>query len=376
MNIVVTGGAGFIGNYLIRSLLLNGHEVVCIDVFSPSIHGEKPILQLPKDCKVHTNSYGDINYYKNVYKDADVIFLLAAETGMGESQFNNSLYCKTNILATASLIDYLRHIKSNAHVILPSSCRIYGEGHYLCPLHGEFSASSRNIEDLKQARWSINCPICQSASRFIPNSYSHRSSATSTYAVSKYAQECILLSNSYTADYDCTIMRLQNVYGAGQSLHNAYTGLISVFSQRIANQMNLEIYEEGFPSRDFVYVSDVCKAMLDVMNNRQVSSYKIYDVGSGVASSITSVAQILVSLAKTDTLVNKSRRFRFGDILNGSADIRLIHDDLQWSPTVDLSTGLSLYWSWLITQSSVIDHSESVHQKLLSNNILLEAPSV
>lgn len=373
MNIVVTGGAGFIGSYLIHSLVQCGHKVSCIDILSPTIHGENPNLQLCKDCKIYTRCYGDIDFYKNIYQEADVIFLLAAETGMGESQFNNSLYCKTNALATARVIDYLRHIKSRAHVILPSSCRIYGEGHYMCPVHGEFAASRRSIADLKHARWKISCPICHSTSSFIPNSFHHRSSTTSSYAISKYAQECMLLGNSYTADYDCTIMRLQNVYGAGQSLHNAYTGLISVFSQRIVNQMNLEIYEEGLPSRDFVYVTDVCKAMLDVMNNRFVSRYKIYDVGSGIPSSIHSVAQTLAAFASTDILVHRSRRFRFGDILNGSADISLIHDDLQWSPAVDLASGLHLYWSWLMTHSSITDHSESVHQNLLSNNILLEA---
>jgi dTDP-L-rhamnose 4-epimerase len=370
MKIVVAGGAGFIGTRLIKFLCQQRHDVICIDTFSSAIHGETPKSLLEKLCVIKTRPYGDIDYYRDDYLSADAIFLLAAETGMGSSQFNNTLYCQTNILETARLIDLLRKESSTAHVLLPSSCRIYGEGRYSCKYHGSFYPGARPLSKLQNGEWLVNCPKCNTECSFESNSHHHHVAATSTYAITKYTQEALLLNSSKTSSYDATILRLQNVYGDGQSFHNAYTGLISVFAQRILNKNFVEIYEEGCTSRDFIYVDDVCAALISAMTNRELSKNKIYDVGSGVPTNISVLAHKLIELSGMSIPVKCSRRFRIGDILNGCADISSIRDDLNWIPVVDLEQGLNHYWSWIIDQGFIPDLSISADKSLEENNIL------
>ena len=370
MKIIITGGAGFIGTRLSQMLDGHGHETICIDTFTETIHGANKRVVEPCYSAIETRSYGDIDYYGPLYQAADVIFLLAAETGMGSSQYHNTLYCDTNILETARVLDFLRRKSSSPHIILPSSCRVYGEGTYECKVHGAFVPSGRELNDLQAGSWSIRCPICASNAEFKPNTYGQPISSSSTYAITKYAQESLALTNSYTASYDATVLRLQNVYGPGQSFNNAYTGLVSVFSQRILNNRPLELYEDGMPSRDFVYIDDVCTSLLAAMHKRHISSGKVYDIGSGMQISVRELAERLLNTSTYSVPIHSSKRFRVGDILNGCADISLAQEDLGWSPKFSLEEGLCMYWNWLLNQGPIADHSMDSDQALIYNNIL------
>ena len=372
MKITITGGAGFIGTRLSELLFNQGHELICIDTFTETIHGNDSDNIAKFYSSIETVSYGNIDYYEDIYASSDVIFLLAAETGMGASQYNNSLYCNTNILETSRILDFLRKIESTAHLILPSSCRIYGEGTYICEEHGKFVPKGRDIADLKSGLWEVKCPQCSQVSTFKSNLCDQPVSATSTYAITKYAQEALVLTNAKTASYDATILRLQNVYGPGQSFNNAYTGLVSIFSQQILNNRSLELYEGGAPTRDFVYVDDVCDALLRVMNNRSASKGKVYDIGSGVQTSVHNIAEKLVHISGIDVPILSSPRFRFGDILNGCADLKNIKNDLDWVPNFSIDDGLQNYWIWLLSQGTIIDHSCSSDEELVRNKILID----
>lgn len=372
MKVVITGGAGFIGSRLAEMLHDAVSELICVDTFTETIHGKISDNSPQFYTSVIKKSYGDIDRLQDVYSSADVVFLLAAETGMGASQYKNTLYCDTNILQTARVLDFLRKCNSTAHLILPSSCRIYGEGTYVCDVHGDFIPKGRDLSDLSMGSWQVKCPTCSRDSVFVSNQFGQSFSASSTYAVTKFAQESLVSTNASTATYDATILRLQNVYGPGQSFNNAYTGLVSIFSQQISNNLPLELYEQGYPTRDFVYIDDVCRALLATMNNRAISKGKVYDIGSGIQTSISHVAETLRKISQIDVPITKSVRFRYGDILNGCANYSIMHNDLGWSPTVSLETGLDIYWNWLMKQGQIVDHSQHCNDELSHNNILID----
>ena len=233
MNIVLPGGAGFIGTHLYKKILNNENKITIIDALTSNIH-KKINLEFPKGIDFLKCDYADLKKCGEIYLKADVIVLLAAETGMGASQFNNELYFDCNTLKTAKLIDFLRENNSKTHIIVTSSCRIYGEGLYKCSEHGAFYPTNR-IHEINNSQWYVTCPKCKKKSNFVPNKNNQFFNPVSTYAISKLAQEMTCLINSKSSKLDVTVLRLQNVYGPGQSFQNAYTGLISIFAQRLLN---------------------------------------------------------------------------------------------------------------------------------------------
>lgn len=370
MNIVLPGGAGFIGTHLYKKLLKNNEKITIIDSLTSNIH-EKRNLELPESCDLLKCDYADLNQCGQVYLNADAIVLLAAETGMGASQFNNELYFDCNTLKTAKLIDFLRANNSKAHIIVTSSCRIYGEGLYKCLEHGSFYPSNR-IEEIENSNWHVTCPICKKDSKFIANKNNQFFNPVSTYAISKLAQEMTCLVNSNSSELDVTVLRLQNVYGPGQSFQNAYTGLISIFTQRLLNNNSIELYEEGSPGRDFVYVEDVADAIINCIYSREKSSEKTFDIGSGKILTIENVAVILSETINSKQEILKTKKFRVGDIHIGCADITEAENSLDWNPKVSFEDGIRNYVNWIKKQDNILDRSIEVSKELSNKGILNE----
>ncbi len=370
MNIVLPGGAGFIGTHLYKKLQNKNEKITIIDSLNSNIH-EKSKVELSETIDFLKCDYADLNKCGQVYLSADVIVLLAAETGMGASQFNNELYFDCNTLKTAKLIDFLRENNSKAHIIVTSSCRIYGEGLYECSEHGSFYPSNR-IDEIRSSNWHVICPICKKESKFIANKNNQFFNPVSTYAISKLAQEMTCLINSKSSEIDVTVLRLQNVYGPGQSFQNAYTGLISIFTQRLLNNNSIELYEEGSPGRDFVYVEDVVDVIINCIYSRENSSEKTFDIGSGSILTIENVAVLLSEEIKSKQKILKTKKFRVGDIHIGCADITEAKKSLNWIPKVEFKDGIRNYVNWIKKQENISDKSLEVSKELMNRGILNE----
>ncbi len=354
-NILITGGAGFIGSNLALSLIKKGYSVTVLDNLSKQIHGEKP-----EDSFLYNSIANKINFIKGdvrerkdwekSLKEQDAVIHLAAETGTGQSMYQIYKYSEVNIGGTALLLDILAN---NEHgikkIIVASSRAIYGEGRYNCPSDGEVYPLSRNEKDLLNGDFECKCPYCGRNIEFLSTHENSKISPQSIYGISKYNQEQLFLVAGKSLNIPAVAFRYQNVYGPGQSLANPYTGILSIFSTQIKNNNDINIFEDGKESRDFVYIDDVVNATILGLENEN-ANYNSYNVGSGRLVSVLEIAKKLVSLYHSNVNVNISGNFRFGDIRHNYADLSKINNDLNYIPKYQFEEGIVSFAKWVNNQ--------------------------
>ncbi len=354
MYTLITGGLGFIGSRLAYELTARGEEVFLLDNLSPQIHGDKPVfplLELPK-IRFLQGDVTDLVALEVALAKAKAVVHLAAETGTAQSMYELAKYNAINSQGTALLLDYLVN-KPHAvqKVVLASSRSVYGESAYLCAMDGMVTPHPRNYLALLNKQWNPVCPVCGGNIERMATPEQARVYPASIYAATKYAQEDLVRIACASASIAASILRFQNVYGAGQSLHNPYTGILSIFSTRIRKQKTIPIFEDGLESRDFVHVNDVVKAIIAALDSTDANSI-VLNVGSGVPSSVLKVANLLFAALSGSEISRPtvSEQFRVGDIRHGYADIRQIQKILGWQPTVTLETGIAEFAAWVESQ--------------------------
>jgi dTDP-L-rhamnose 4-epimerase len=146
--------------------------------------------------------------------------------------------------------------------------------------------------------------------------------------------------------------RYQNVYGPGQSLSNPYTGILSIFSNRIRAGQSINVFEDGQESRDFVFISDVVDATLAGIESPAADG-QIFNVGSGVQTTVLQVANRLVQLFGTPVPIQVSGMYRIGDIRHNMADVGKLQRQLGVLPKVSFDEGLSKFVDWVKQQNVV-----------------------
>ncbi|MCU7492086.1 MAG: NAD-dependent epimerase/dehydratase family protein [Ignavibacteria bacterium] len=370
-NILVTGGAGFIGSHLCDELLRNGYNVRVLDNLSPQVHsspgkhsnGHKPS---PPDYlnKEAEFIYGDVrnrDILVKALKKIDAVFHLAASVGVGQSMYEIESYTSVNNLGTAVLLEML--IKNPVEkLIVASSMSIYGEGLYKTS-DGKLKISAqRSLEQLKKGVWELY----DSKGNFlrpVPTPESKTPSLSSVYALSKYDQErlCLMIGRAY--NIPTAALRFFNVFGTRQALSNPYTGVLAIFGSRYLNNNPPVIFEDGNQMRDFVSVYDVaqaCRLALEV----QKSPDRVFNIGSGHPYKIRKVAEKMAQVLGKEGLDPVIRgKYRVGDIRHCFADISLAKSVLGYKPRVSLEQGLIELSEWLSGQIAK-DHVDSANSEL------------
>jgi dTDP-L-rhamnose 4-epimerase len=375
MNILITGGAGFIGtNLAIKLAKTLEYQISLFDNLSPQIHGVIPsidprILQYSNIKVVR----GDVNNTKALAESlvaTDVVVHLAAETGTAQSMYQIAHYNQINSQATAEMLDVLAN---NPHsvkkIVLASSRSIYGEGAYRCAEHGHVYPSARTAEQLSKHHWNPICPHCQSKIAPIPTPESARPSPASIYAATKYAQEDLIRIAGDSLNIGTAILRFQNVYGAGQSLNNPYTGILSIFSTRIRRGMSLPIFEDGAESRDFVHVNDVVQAIVLAIEN-DAANGGTFNVGAGEPTSVLEIANILVDAFDGKVRPHVTGQYRLGDIRHCYADLSLIKQTLGFEPKVSLKQGIAEFATWVLSQPLPEDGLDKANEELKKRKMM------
>lgn len=353
--VLVTGGSGFIGNAVVESLRAR-YEVVVLDNFSPQIHGENYkesyLYQNIKDkCTVIK---GDVRNYDDVQaalENVQYVIHLAAETGTGQSMYEINRYTDVNIKGTSNLLEVI--LKNNLpikKIILSSSRSVYGEGMYLCKEHGIVVPHSREINNMKNKDFVTKCPVCEEEVELRETTEDCALSPISFYAFTKLAQEKMLEVMCPILNIPYTIFRYQNVYGKGQSLTNPYTGILSIFSKLLLKNQDLNIFEDGEESRDFVHVSDVAVATCSALNNA-ATDYEHINVGSGEKISVMHVAETLKKLYASDSKIIISGDFRKGDIRHNVADICKAKYLCRFNPIYTFEKGMEEFTEWVKIQN-------------------------
>ncbi|MFN3444235.1 MAG: NAD-dependent epimerase/dehydratase family protein [Bacteroidia bacterium] len=352
--ILITGGAGFIGSNLSIALVNRGHEVVVLDTLSPQIHGEQPeqsvlFNTIKNKVKFIRGSVTDIAKLKEALTGVDVVVHFAAETGTGQSMYEIQRYVDVNIGGTAKLLDILvnqpHHVKK---VVIASSRSIYGEGRYQSKKYGTVYPTHRNDNDLQQGKFDVSFADDVDL-ELLATTEDSKIHPSSVYGITKQNQEQMVMTVCPTVGIAPVTLRYQNVYGPGQSLSNPYTGILSIFSTQIRNNMAISIFEDGKESRDFVFIDDVVKATVLAIE-REEANGQIFNVGSGMATSVLTVAQTLIAKLGIDVDVKITGNYRLGDIRHNIADLTHIKNVLGFEPEFDFDRGITLFAKWVTQQ--------------------------
>lgn len=369
MKVLVTGGAGFIGSHLVRSLLAAGDQVVIYDNYDRQVHLKKPKAARAKGL---LTVVGDVRNRKALaaqVKKVDAVVHLAAAVGVGQSQYQIQHYVDVNLNGTAVLLDILANEKhSVGRVVVASSMSAYGEGAYECAKCGRVRPSLRSDKAMNEGKWEPFCPGCNAELTPVPTKESDRFLSNSIYAVTKMGQEELVLNYGLAYGVPSVALRFFNVFGPGQSLSNPYTGVAAIFMGRLKNRHVPVIYEDGAQCRDFTSVHDIVQA-IELSLKKPIGERRIFNVGTGVPTPISTIAEILARCYKSDLKPQIVKKFRSGDIRHCYADISAIRESLGYVPKTDLERGLQELVDWS-AQVDAKDTFEKAQKELISRGLV------
>jgi len=364
-NVLITGGAGFIGSNLALKLSKLRYNVTVLDNLSPQIHGNQPELTSPlfrsileTDIRFIYGSVTEKNDWICALADQDAIIHLAAETGTGQSMYEIKKYINVNVGGTALLLDILTNEKhSIKKIVIASSRAIYGEGKYSCFEHGVVFPFQRLEENMRRGDFECKCPKCAKNVKLLATDEESKIYPSSIYGITKKTQEEMVLTICKSFRIPAVIFRYQNVYGPGQSLSNPYTGILSIFSTRIKNCKCINVFEDGKESRDFVYVDDAVAATVLGLEKRQ-ANYEVFNVGTDSPIDVYTVAKLLRDYYNSTIEVQISGNYRIGDIRHSHADLSKIRMLLDYKPKISFMTGLKNFCNWVDQQDIQEDKYE------------------
>ncbi len=346
--ILVTGGAGFIGSHTVKALLERRYRVRVLDTLDPQVHGSRsgfPFEHHPHLACVR----GDVRdplVCERAMKDVQAVYHFAACTGVGQSMYDLGRYASVNVTGTATLLEAaVKARRSLKRFVLASSRAVYGEGTHHCVKHDLVYPRGRTRVDLEDGNLEPRCPVCGQASKPRPTAEDRPLYPNSFYGWTKKQQEEQCAFAAETFGLPVTTLRYFNVYGSGQSLRNPYTGIVSIFYSRLKSGRPIHLYEGGRPLRDFVHVSDVVRANLLALEERQAMGAPL-NVGSGARHSVGAVARALAEASGLDSQFQDHGEFRMGDIHACFADGRKIQQRLGFRACVGLKAGMREFVSW------------------------------
>ncbi|WP_151707805.1 NAD-dependent epimerase/dehydratase family protein [Acinetobacter junii] len=354
-NVLITGGAGFIGSNLALKLLAKGYNVTILDNLSPQIHGVDPEITSPlynsikSKVKFILGSVTNKEDWLKALDTQDAIIHLAAETGTGQSMYEVQKYVDVNINGTALMLDLIVNGQYKIKKIIVASSRsIYGEGKYISKELGVVYPSHRTEEYMDKGDFEVKYPST-SELMLVGTDEESKIHPSSVYGITKQNQEQMVLTVSPTIGIAGVAFRYQNVYGPGQSLKNPYTGILSIFSTQIKNGNPINIFEDGLESRDFIYIDDVVEATILGLE-REEANNQVFNVGTGIATNVLQVAHGLVKNYGIEVAINVTGNYRLGDIRHNYADLTKIKKLLGFSPKVAFEDGLKHFTDWVNTQ--------------------------
>lgn len=368
-NVLITGGAGFIGSNVALKLIEKGYLVTVLDCLSAQIHGENP----QETSSLYQSIIGKVNFIKGsvtertdwerALRGVDAIIHLAAETGTGQSMYEIQRYTDINIGGTALMLDILTNTKHSVKkVVVAASRAVYGEGRYFSEEKGYVYPLSRTDNDMSKGDFECKANGCKKNLQLVGTTEDSKIHPTSVYGITKQVQEQLVMCVCPTVGIAPVAFRYQNVYGPGQSLSNPYTGILSIFSTRIKNRNSINIFEDGRESRDFIYINDVVDATILGLEKDCANGYS-FNVGTGVATDVLTVANTLIEKYGIKVPVTVSGNYRLGDIRHNFADITLAHQLLGFEPKWNFSDGIGQFAKWVDAQQVEQDrYEESIEE--------------
>ena len=357
--ILVTGGCGFIGRYVVEELLQQGYGVTVLDAFIGQVHGGSEV-ELPSGVRCVRGDVRERACLEEALEGAGGVIHLAAEVGVGQSMYEIDRYVGANDLGTATLLQALID-KPVRRIVVASSMSVYGEGRYTSD--GRPCGIVRRSPDrIKAGEWE---PVAPGGGRLEPVATDEEKPVdlASIYALTKYVQErqCLIFGSAYPTE--AVALRLFNVFGAGQALSNPYTGVLANFASRLANGHAPMIFEDGNQRRDFVHVRDVARAFRLAYEKPSAAGHVI-NIGSGRSYAISDIATLLAEAMGVPELRPEIMgKARAGDIRHCFADISKARELLGFEPQYDLQGALKPFVDW-VRANDAVDRGPEMRRQL------------
>ncbi len=298
MKVLVTGGAGFIGANLVHLLVNEGYQVRVLDNLSAGrreyLHGlELELIQ---------GDILDLEAVTQAVRGVEGVVHLAAQTGVPGSLQDPRHDCEVNVIGTLNVLEASRHATVRRFVFASSNA----------PLGRQSPPATEDQAPL---------PI-------------------SPYGASKLAGEGYCLAYHGSWGLETVVLRFANVYGP-YSAHKS--SVIAKFFKDIMATGQVTIDGDGLQTRDFIYVGDLCQAILLALTS-QVSG-EVFQIATGVETSIIALANMIQRLIKRDVVLAHGQP-RQGDIRYSFSGITKARQVLGWEPQVDLNQGLRETQRW------------------------------
>jgi dTDP-L-rhamnose 4-epimerase len=376
--VLVTGGAGFIGSYILEELLRRGYEVRVFDSLEPQVHGKLRQTATAPDYLAEDVEFivGDVLDREAVVKALEgVDFLLhqAALVGVPQSMYDIRRYTEVNSLGGATVLDAAVNTPAVRDrlkkMVVASSKSIYGEGAYRCGVHGTVYPRFRPLEQLQRGDWQVRCPAegCGRGIESIPTAEDKPLMPVNTYAIGKRDHEEMFLCIGHAYNIPAVALRYWQVYGARQALSNPYTGVAAIFSSRILGGNPPPIYEDGRQLVDFVHVTDIARANALALE-QSAADFEAINIGTGRAMSVVDVAWTLIremGADKQGMAPQMLGKYRAGDTRDCYPDISRARRLLGFEPAISFAQGAAELVSWVREQQGKVeDRFEQAQREL------------
>lgn len=308
MNMLITGGAGFIGSHLCDKYTKDGHRVLCLDNFdSGNLMNIRHLLNY-KNFKLVKGDIRDYDLIEKLTRDVDVIFHLAAQIHVDRSYIEPQLTYEINVIGTQNVLEAAK-LHDAQKVIYASTSEVYGSAQY------------------------------------VPIDEKHPLNAPHPYGASKIAADRMCYAYIQTYGMDICILRPFNIFGPHQR-DVGYGGVISIFTRRVLNNTPPIIYGDGQQTRDYTYIVDAVKAY-DMMLNHKDQIMEPVNFGTGKEVSIIDLANKIIDLCGAgDTIKPVFVDSRIGEVKRLIADPSRARDILGWKSEYDLEQGLANFIKW------------------------------
>ncbi len=300
---LVTGGAGFIGSHLCEALTRRGDAVRVLDDLSTGRRSN-----LPPDATLLTGDVADPAAVAAAMDGVDGCFHLAAIASVEKGVTDWLGTHRANLTGTIAVFDAIRRQGSRIPVVYASSAAVYGDG----PV-----------------------PVAEAAPK----------APLSAYGADKYGCELHARVAGQVHGIPNVGLRFFNVYGPRQDPRSPYSGVISIFCERIAAGLPVSIFGDGRQTRDFVYVADVIRALLAAMALKPADS-PVFNICTGIPTSVAGLAGLIAELAGKP-LSADSKPPRAGEIRHSRGQMEAADRILGTRGRVPLRTGLAEVLAWM-----------------------------
>jgi len=335
VKVLLTGGAGFIGQHVLNELMTRGDEVCVLDSLRTDVHGSR--WTPPPGVEFHAADVRDADALDRALDGVEAVLHLAAKVGLGVDVQDLPDYASSNDGGTAELLAAMARAGVK-RLTLASSMVVYGEGVGHCGRHGAVTPAPRAESALAAGQFEPPCPQCGEPLATALVSEDAPLDPRNAYASSKVAQEFYAANWARVTGGSVAAMRYHNVYGPGMPRDTPYAGVAAIFTSALRRGEAPQVFEDGGQRRDFVHVRDVAAATVRACE-AHLSSVRAFNVGSGTPRTVGDMARALAEALKGPA-PRVTGHYRLGDVRHITADSSRLRAELNWAPQVSFEDGM------------------------------------